>query len=465
MTFTDSKKEAGLRQPPFYYICTMKKFLVISAILVMATGISTRAQSSHPWTLQQCIEYARQNNLQVKMEEIGVEQAQGNLTQSRWDLAPSVNAGLSHSMSWGRSVNLQTLEIIKNKRSMSTSGNLSASATIFSGFAKLNSIKSNYTSLEIAKEQVEKVKNDITIQITRAYLQLLLSREIERSAIESCNSTAEQVDRTAKLVDAGSQAYSTLLEVQAQLANEKSQLVSASSDVRTNLLTLMQLLDLPAEMQKDFDIAAPDSTLSENLLPEGTVDGIYSQALQLPQVKIAEYNLEKSKYDFKAIRARMLPSLSVQAGYGSYYTDGQSGAFFTQFEHNKNPSLGFSLSIPVFNGFSSRIAARNAKLASENTAMMLEVQKQSLYKEIQTAYNEAFNALERMKAARENMRSIQESFTYTENKFNVGMMNATDYNIAKTNLFKAISAYYQAKYQYLFELKILDFYKGKAINL
>ena len=443
----------------------MKKYLFIYAVLALALGTGAKAQNSKVWTLQQCIEYARQNNLQVKMEEIGVEQAEGNLTQSKWDLAPSVNAGLSHSMSWGRSVNLQTLEIIKNKRSMSTSGNLSASATIFSGFSKLNSIKSNYTSLQIAKEQVEKVKNDITIQITRAYLQLLLAREIERSAIESCNSTAEQVDRTAKLVDAGSQAYSTLLEVQAQLANEKSQLVSASSDVRTHLLTLMQLLDLPVEMEKDFDIAAPDSTLNEGLLPEGTVDGIYSQALQLPQVKIAEYNLEKSKYDFKAIRARMLPSLSVQAGYGSYYTDGQSGAFFTQFEHNKNPSLGFSLSIPVFNGLSARIASRNARLAAENTAIMLEVQKQSLYKEIQTAYNEAFNALERMKAARENMRSIQESFTYTENKFNVGMMNATDYNIAKTNLFKAVSAFYQAKYQYLFELKILDFYKGKAINL
>ena len=443
----------------------MKKLLVISVAVILASGVSSRAQSPRPWTLSQCIEYARQNNLQVKMEEISVEQAEGNLTQSKWDLAPAVNAGLSHSMSWGRSVNLQTLEIIKNKRSMSTSGNLSASATIFSGFSKLNSIKSNATSLEIAREQVEKVKNDITIQITRAYLQLLLSREIERSAIESCNSTQEQVERTAKLVDAGSQAYSTLLEVQAQLANEKSQLVSASSDVRTNLLTLVQLLDLPAEEARNFDIVPPDSTLSEDILPEGTLNGIYTQALQLPQVKIAEYNLEKSKYDYKAIRARMLPSLSVQAGYGSYYTDGQSGAFFTQFEHNKNPSLGFSLSIPVFNGLSARMASRNARLASENTAIMLEVQKQSLYKEIQTAYNEAFNALERMKAARENMRSIQESFTYTENKFNVGMMNATDYNIAKTNLFKAISAYYQAKYQYLFELKILDFYKGKAINL
>ena len=441
----------------------MNKFPIISSLLVIFTCLGCYAQST--WTLQQCIDYARQNNLQVKMEEIGVEQAQNIAKQSKWDIAPSVNAGLSHSMSWGRSVNLQTLEIIKNKRSMSTSGSLSASATIFQGLSKTNTIKSNMTSLKIAEQQVEKVKNDITIQITRAYLQLLLSREIEKSALQSCQSTEEQVERTAKLVDAGSQAYSTLLEVKAQLANEKSQLVSASSDVRTNMLTLVQLLDLPADMASSFDVVAPDSTLSENLLPEGNAEGIYEQALELPQVKIAEYSLEKSKFDYKAAWGRLMPSLSVQAGYGSYYTDGQSGAFFTQFEHNKNPSLGFSLNIPIFNGLAARMGTRNARLAVRNSQLLLEVQKQSLFKEIQTAYNEAWNARERMKAAKENMRSIQESFTYTENKFNVGMMNATDYNIAKTNLFKAVSAYYQAKYQYLFELKILDFYKGKAINL
>ena len=292
----------------------------------------------------------------------------------------------------------------------------------------------------------------------------MLSREIERSAQESCKSTEEQVERTAKLVDAGSQAYSTLLEVKAQLANEKSQLVAARGDVRTNKLTLMQLLELPEEEESSFDVVAPDES-QEQLYLIDDIESIYRQALDLPQVKIAEYNLEKSKYDYKAILGRMMPSLSVQAGYGSYYTDGQSGAFFTQFEHNKNPSIGFSLNIPVFNGLSARMAARNASLARQNNALMLEMQKESLFKEIQSAHNEAVNALERERAALENMRSIQESFTYTENKFNVGMMNATDYNIAKTNLFKAVSAYYQAKYQYLFQLKILDFYKGKAIKL
>ncbi|MBO6223024.1 MAG: TolC family protein [Bacteroidales bacterium] len=441
----------------------MMKRVFIFILILLCMGNALSAQQK-PWTLSQCIEYARQNNLQVKMEEIGVEQASNSTSQSKWDLAPSVNAGLSHNMSWGRSVNLQTLEIIKNKRSMSTSGNLSASATLFGGFSKTNAIKSNMTSLKIAEQQLEKIKNDITIQITRAYLQLLLSREIERSAQESCKSTEQQVERTAKLVDAGSQAYSTLLEVKAQLANEKSQLVAAQGDVRTNKLTLMQLLELPQEEEDSFEVQAPSEDKNQLYLIED-VETIYRKALDLPQVKIAEYNLEKSKYDYKSILGRMMPSLSVQAGYGSYYTDGQSGAFFTQFEHNKNPSVGFSLNIPVFNGLSARMAARNASLARQSNAIMLELQKQSLFKEIQSAHNEAVNSLERMNAAMENMLSIQESFTYTENKFNVGMMNATDYNIAKTNLFKAISAYYQAKYQYLFQLKILDFYKGKSIAL
>ncbi len=442
----------------------MKK-TVVTALFLLSSFTLVWGQKSSQWRLEDCISYARENNLQVKIGEIGVEQSQRMLNESKWSMAPSLSAGMSHNMSWGRSVNLQTLEIIKNKRTMSTSGSLSASATVFGGLSKQNSIKSNKTSLLIASEQVEKIKNDITIQITQAYLQLLLSKEIERSAEESCKSMEEQVDRTAKLVDAGSQAYSTLLEVKAQLANEKSQLVNARNDVRSNRLSLMQLLDLPSDMWESFDVVAPDRDLAANVYPTETMNSIYERALSLPQIKIAEYDLQKSRYDYKAARGRLYPSISVQAGYGSYYSDSQSGAFFSQFDHNRNPSLGFSLSIPIFNALSYRISAQNAKGEIERNRLTLQMQKQSLYKEIQSAYNEAFSALERMRAAEENMKSIQESFTYTENKFNVGMMNATDYNLAKSNLFKAVSSYYQAKYQYLFELKILDFYKGKAITL
>ena len=457
----------------------MGKSIWAAIMLMLAATVGASAQSTvsntngDTWNLERCISYAKDNNLQIKARNISVEQSRNNLQQSKLDLIPSLSGGSSLSMSWGRSVNLQTLEIIKNKRSMSVSGSLSSSATIFSGFSKLNNIKSNKVALNIAEKQVEKMENDITIQILQAYLQLLLAQEIEKSAQESCKSMEEQVERTAKLVDAGSQAYSTLLEVKAQLANEKSQLVVARNDVRSSKLTLMQLLDLPANMREGFAIAEPN-TLSD-IMPiaeeyygtgyNNSIEQIYKEALELPQIKSAELALEKSKYDYRSIYGRLFPSISVQAGYGSYYTDGQSGAFFTQFENNKNPSLGFSLSIPIFNGFNTRTSVRNARLNMESTRIELQMQKEALYKEIQSAYNGAIGAYEKMKAAEENMKSIQESFTYTENKFNVGMMNATDYNIAKANLFKAVSAFYQAKYQYLFELKILDFYKGKQIIL
>ncbi len=449
------------------YLSVMKKKILLLFTIVIVNAVCLYGQQI--WSLTDCIKWAKENNLQIQQGVLTTEQAKNNIINSMLNFAPTLNAGVSHNMSWGRSVNLQTLEIIKNKRSMSTSGSLSSSLSIFNGLSKIYTLKSDKAQHKISEQQIEKLKNDITIQITQAYLQILLSQEIEKSAIESYKSVEEQVERTSKLVDAGSQAYSTLLEVKAQLANEKSQCVIAKNNVRTNKLILIQLLDLPNHTTNidDFQVASLEESLDEhpNLLPTEDINYIYGSALDLPQIKMQELTLEKSIYDYKSARGRYWPTLSIQAGYGSYYTDSQSGAFFSQFDNNKNPSVGLSLSIPIFNALSTRMSVRNQKLNIERERINLEIQKKNLYKEIQSAYNEAFSAYEKMKASKENLTSIQESFKYTENKFNVGMMNATDYNIAKANLFKAVSAYLQAKYQYIFEIKILDFYKRREIEL
>lgn len=450
----------------------MKRFCFISAVaaftlLGVASGAQNAGNNAEQWSLEMCIRHAKENNLQIRQARLGVEQAGNNVTRSKWDFLPTFGVSASQNMSWGRSVNMQTLQIIRNKLDYSTSASLSSSVDIFNGLAKYNTVKSNKAQLEISELAVEKYKNDITLQITQAYLQVLLAQEIESSARESCKSTAEQEDRTAKLVDVGSQAYSTLLEVKAQLAQEKSQLVDARNNVRANKLALMQLLDITDITPDEFEVAAPAGTLEDETgrYPQGTVGSIYDSALGLPQIRQSEIALEKSRIDYDIARGRMLPSVSVHAGYGTYFTKGQNGAFFRQFDNNRQPSLGISLSIPVFSGLSARTAAKNAKIEIENQRLSLDMQKQALLKDIQSAYNNAFSALEKMKAAEENMKSIRESFTYTENRFNVGMMNATDYNIAKSNLFKAESSYFQAKYQYIFELKILDFYRGAQIKL
>ena len=443
------------------------KSIVKYTFLAAFSLLSCAGFSQEVWSLDKCLEYAKEHNLQIRQSELAVAQSENAVTQSKYEFLPSLSGGISQSMSWGRSVNLQTLEIIKHKMSSSTSASLSSSVTLFNGLSNVYNLKSNQTALKISRLQVEKLNNDITIQITQAYLEVLLAQAIEKSAVESYKSVQEQVDRTSKMVDAGSQAYSTLLEVQSQLASEKSQVVEAQNSVRTAKLTLLQLLDLNSTPMEKFEIEDPQFELDEEskfYYPEG-IGGIYSKALDLPQIRMQELNVQKSEYDYKSAYGRYFPSLSVQAGYGTYYTHGQEGAFFTQFNQNRNPTLGFSISIPIFSALTTRMNVRNQKLNWESQKIELELQKQSLYKEIQSAYNQAYSAYQKMIAAKENLLSIQESFTYTENEFNVGMVNATDYNIARTNFFKASSSYYQAKFQYIFELKILDFYTGKQITL
>ena len=442
---------------------TMKRVIIFLTVFSFSLPAFTSLKGQEAWTLEKCIRYAAENNLQIKQQSLMVQQAENNVLQSKLDFVPSVSGSVSHNMSWGRSVNLQDLEIIENKLSQSTSANLSASMNLLEGLSKFNTLKSNKTQLEIYNYEVEKLKNDISINITQAYLQVLLAQQMEKTAAESYKSVEEQVERTRKLVDAGSQAYSTLLEIQSQLGTEKVQWVTAQNDVRSNLLTLKQLLDLSPDTP--FDIYAPDTENFSMELQTENLNSIYNSALDLPQIKSAELALEKSRLDLKIQKGQAYPVVSLSAGYGSYYSNSQEKAFFSQFNDNRNPSLGFSLRIPVFNNWRTNTSIRNARLNVKNYELDLEIKHQNLFKEIQQAYNDALSAYEKYKAAEQNMVSSQESFSYVEKKFDLGMLNGTDYTVSRTNLFKAQSEFYQAKYQYIFQLKILDFYKGIPLTL
>lgn len=438
-----------------------RSILFFTLTVLLSLAGSGRLFSQQIWSLTRCIDYAIENNIQIKQQEIAVEQGENTLLQSKLNLLPSVNASVGHNLNWGKSVNIQDLKI-SNNLTQSTSANISASLSIFNGFSKLNEVKSSKYDYMIAEEGLENLKKDITLQITRAYLQVLLSMEIEKSANENLKSVEEQVERTKKLVEVGNQAYSTLTDMLAQLASEKVQAVSASNNVRTNYLTLTQLLDLPGSEE----FAVSDAVPSDSLAMEGySVESVYSAALSLPVIKSAELALEKSKIDYKIQKGSAYPTISLSAGYGTYFSDGVNGAFFSQFNDNRNPSMSFSLSIPIFNGWRTNTSIRNAKLNIKNAEFTLQKSKRDLYKEIQLAYNEAVNAYTQYNAAYQNLTAAKESFSNTENKFNVGVLNGTDYIVAKNNLFKASSDFYQSKYQFLFQIKILDFYKGAAITL
>ena len=431
--------------------------------LLLLLTVPTLLSGQKRWSLEECIRHAWDNNLQIKMQELAVEQSENNLEQAKLNYIPTLNASLSHSMNWGRSVNLQNLEIIENKLTQSTSANARAGINLFEGFAKGNEVKSRTLQKEISTEEVSKIKNDISVEIARLYLQVLLSKEIVKTADQSILSVEQQVERTRKMVDAGSLAYSSLLEMEAQLAAERVQVVNARNQLKGALLSLVQLLDL--ENTSGFDIQEVNVDFMIQGFNGESVDELYELSQSLPQIKSAELKLKNSDIQLSLAKGRTLPTVSFSAGYGSYYSDSREQPFFDQFNENRNPSIGFGLSIPIFNNFQAKTAVKNAKLGVKSSQIEVRSRRQMLYREIQQANNDAFAFYERYLASERNVKAMEESFRYVQQKFDVGALNTTDYSVAKANLFKAQSEYFQSKYQYVFQLKILDFYKGKPISL
>ncbi len=439
----------------------MKILYKLPFLLLLITPALLSGQKR--WSLEECVRYAWDNNLRIKQQELSIEQNENNLAQARLNYIPTLNASLSHSMNWGRSVNVQDLQIVENKLSQSTSASARAAVSVFEGLTKKNEIKSKGVQLDISIQEVERLKNEISVEIARSYLQILLSREILKSARLSLKSVEEQLARAKKFADAGSVAYSTVLEVEAQLASEKFQVVNAENQLRSSLLNLSNLLDLQSETEFDVEDVNVDNLVKD--FRGEDIDELYRQSLSLPQIKSAQLNLDNAGLQLSIAKGRALPSVTFSAGYGSYYSDSREQGFFDQFNENRNPSLGFGLNIPIFNNHQIKNSVKNARLGVKSATYEVRSRQQMLYKEISQANNDAMAYYERFKAAGSNVQAMEESFRYVQQKFDIGILSATDYTVAKTNLFKAKSDYYQSKYQFVFQLKILDFYKGKPISL
>ena len=445
----------------------MRLTIHIAAIVLGLLPFQLHAQDS--WSLERCIRYAWDNNLTIRQQSLETVRSEAMLMQSRLSFLPSISASFGHNLNWGRSVDLQNLEIIHNKLSQSTSASANASIYLLDGLSKLNNLKSSRKSVEISMQEVERLKDEISISIVKSYLQILLSKEIEASAIESLNAVTAQRERTKLLVEAGNQPYSSLLEIESQLASERVQAVTAGNQVITNTLALQQLLDLPYD--PEFRIEIPDT---DCLLPESTdmdTEEIYSAAQSMPVIQSARLALDKGELDLRTARGQYYPKISLSASYGTFFSsstfapDGSVYPFFEQFRDHINPSISIGLTIPIFNNWSTKANVENARAAKESLELDLKIKQQTLYKEIQTAVTEAGTYLRQMEAALANMNSMRESVRYVEEKLNAGALNGTDYTVAMSNLKKAESEYLQAKYQYIFQLKIIDFYKGVPLSL
>lgn len=422
------------------------------------------------WTLEECISYALQNNIQIKQQEIMTQYQVSALKQSKLSLLPTLNGSATHNYAFGRALDETTYEFTDNVTVQSNNFYAGSSMTLFNGLVNFNTIMKNKYQVLAGEQDLERFRDDISMNIALAYLQILLNQELVNATAAQVELTRQQIVRTRKMVDAGGLARGNLLDIEAQAAREELQLVNLQNQLTLSVLTLAQMLEL--RNTEDFAVAIPLITLSDTSV-RGDPAGIYSIAEKIrPEILSAEYQLRQAEYDLAIARGGRSPRLSFGANMGTAYSDNrvhpvtlEKYSFKDQVNDNLNYGVGFSLSVPIFNGWQVNTGIRNSRLGIENSRYALENTKKQLYKTIQQAFTDATGALKKYYASQKAVASMEEAYRYSEQKFNIGMLTAVEYNQAKTQLLNAQSEMSQAKYEYVFKTKVLDFYRGIPLTL
>ncbi len=444
----------------------MKKILLsIIAFIIISQGVSKAQQEL--WSLEKCIAHAIDHNIQIRQQTIQTKVQKNNLDQSKLNLLPSVNGSASHDYSFGRALDQNSYEFY-NQTVRSDYFYLGGKTNLFSGLQNFNNIQKNKYELLAGEQDLQKIRDNVSLAVAIDYLQILLNKELVNVNENQLAITSQQIEKTRKMVDAGSVARGNLLQIEAQAAQEELSLITMKNQLDISYLNLTQLLELSSPA--GFEIEVPVINVGETAVVEGNIDEIYDLALRSrPEVKSSELKLEAYKYDLKMAKGARSPMISLDHTFGtrySYINDVQGlQSFGDQLKNNKSFGLGISLSIPVLNGWQVNRNIANSKLAVENSQYTLEGTKKQLYKDIQQAYTDALASLKKYNASQKAVSSMEESFRYTEQKFNVGMLTPVDYNASKTQLLNAQSDMAQAKYEFIFKTKVLDFYKGIPLNL
>jgi outer membrane protein len=446
----------------------MKRIYSLIAAALMLV-VFTDAKGQETWSLQKCIDYAIQNNIQIKQQVLNSEYYNNQLGQAKFNRLPNLNAGFQNNMSFGRSLGYDNT--YQNVNSNQTSGSLSANVTLWNGFTLTNSIKMADMDLRASLETMQKAKDDMMLNIAASYLEILFAEELVTVSEDVLKITQLQIDRTGKLVEAGSLAKGSLLEIEAQFAREELDVVNAQNRVQLAYLGLYQFLELPST--ESFKIEKPLlPEVGANMTMLNTMD-VFKKAVEIrPEVKSAEFKLESARQQLLIAKGNLLPSLTFGGNYYNLYNNKYSDyftkakiSFGDQLKNNPRYGFGFTLNIPIFNRYQAQTGVKNSQIQLENTELQLQSTKNLLRKDIEQAYTNALAAFKRYVANQKAVVSSKEAFRYTEEKFNVGMINSVEYNQTKNNLTKAQSDLLQAKYEYIFRTKILDFYNGQPIQL
>ena len=418
--------------------------------------------AQNKWTLAECIEYAVEHNIEVKQSQNQVLSLKVQKNSLRNSFLPDLNAGASQNFTYGRSLNQNNT--YENSNIQNSSFSVSTELPIFAGFKRTASLSQNKFDLLAAEANRELIENNLSLNVTGAYFQILLNKEIYRIALEQIQLTKEQEARTLLLIENGKAAESQLYDVRAQLADDELTATEAKNSLRLAFLDLVQLMELKGYDNFDIDSLGGNVAVSDTLSPLH----IYQDALTcMPQIQQAFYSLQSKAKGVKIAKAGYYPTISFAAGINTgYYNDGSrlSETFRRQFSNNMQKSLCFTISIPLFDRFSTRNQVRAARIEEDNARLALENEKKQLYKDIEQAYTDAVSAFEKYESTTKAVVANQEAHRYALEKYAAGKSTVFEYNEIKMKLADALSQQSQAKYTYLLKERVLAFYSCRSLT-
>lgn len=415
--------------------------------------------SAEVWSLDSCVDYALSHNITLKKQQLRAASGEVDVTAAKDAFLPTLSGSASESFNFGRGLTTDNTYVDRNTSNFQWGLNLNV--PLFQGLEDVRRLKVARSTLEQTLLEYEAAKDDLTLNIITQYLQVLYSREVESAAKNQLAYSEYEVERQTELVKAGKVPEADLLNAEAQRAQDRQQLVSATADVSTQLITLANLLQLPAA--ENFDVAPleDDAVLlpsAETVMADASVRN--SALLAARQgIKVADNNISLAKSGW-------IPRLSFTAGTGSsYYTVGgmSNEGFGAQMRHNYSTYLGFQLNIPIFDGFSTRNNVRRARLQRLEAELEAERQESELFKTIRLAHTQATGARDKYLASDETLEKTRQSFLATQEKYSLGRATPYEFEQAKTNLFQTEISRLQARYDYILRCRILRFYQKEPL--
>ncbi len=434
----------------------LKQTAILAIAMLTTPHVDMRAET---WTLENCVSYALTHNLSVKARQLNIESGQLQLTEAKDRFLPSLNASAGESLNFGRGLTANNTYADRNTTNFQWGASLQL--PLFQGLSEYRQIKVAKSNLQQLLYEHEAAKDNVTLNIISQYLQVLYAKEVYASALSQLSHTTYEVGRQKALLEAGKVPEADLLDAESQKAQDELQVVTSENDIKVSLVELANLLQLPDV--GDFDIAPiPED---EPIIP--TAESVFNAAMMHNNsILAASQSIKTAEHNISLAKSGYIPRLSFNAGIGSsYYTVGGyvNDPFSAQMKHNFSTYVGVSLSIPIFDAFSTRNSVRQAKLQHLSAQLQLDQQSTDLYKTIQLAYYQACGAREKYLASLSTLEKTRRSFAATQEKYNLGRATPAEFEQAKNNLFRIEISSIQSHYEYLLRHRILIFYQSNRL--